>query len=60
MMAMLSNCSGSAGSAPIEDDFCAIANPVYISKNDVLTDATARKILGYNEYGHKKCGWSES
>ena len=38
-------------------DFCATAKPIYISRNDVLTDQTAAAILAHNLTGRKLCGW---
>ncbi len=38
-------------------NYCAIAEPIYISKQDVLTDTTAREILVHNEVGASLCGW---
>jgi hypothetical protein len=40
-----------------QPDFCATAQPIYISKKDVLVDATARDILQHNLTGRKLCGW---
>ncbi len=30
-------------------EYCAVARPIYTSRADVLTDPTARQILGHNE-----------
>jgi hypothetical protein len=43
-----------AATAP---DFCATAQPIYISKNDIITDQTANAILAHNLTGRKLCGW---
>lgn len=43
-----------AATAP---DFCATAKPIYISKADTISDATARQILQHNLTGRKLCGW---
>ena len=41
----------------VTDSFCAIGRPIYISKQDVLTDGTARQIVDHNEVGKMLCGW---
>jgi len=38
-------------------DFCATAAPIFISKADVISDRTARRILEHNLSGRKLCGW---
>ena len=38
-------------------DYCTPWRPIYISKQDVLTDPTARAILQHDETGAKLCGW---
>jgi hypothetical protein len=38
-------------------NFCSIAEPILISRQDVLTDGTARQILAHNETGRKLCEW---
>ena len=48
-MGMLCGCSGSAGVEAF--------NPIYISKDDSFTDATARQILQHNETGAELLGW---
>lgn len=37
---------------------CQAFAPVYVSADDVLTDATARAILANNQAGMKLCGWT--
>lgn len=50
--------SGCANDGPASSQaFCSIAKPTYLSKDDKLTPATLRKILGDNEIGAKLCGW---
>lgn len=39
-------------------DYCTPWRPIYISTQDVLTDATARAILAHDETGAKLCGWT--
>jgi hypothetical protein len=41
----------------VTDSFCAVGRPIYISKQDALTDGTARQILDHNEVGKTLCGW---
>lgn len=43
--------------SPTEPDFCATAQPIYVSKDDVFSDVTAREILKHNLTGRKLCGW---
>jgi hypothetical protein len=47
----------SIGRAIKPDTACLAFKPIYVSKNDVLTDGTARAILAHNVTGAKKCGW---
>lgn len=55
LMAMLPGCSKVSGA-----DSCVAFSPVYISKQDILTDGTARQILAINETGKSLCGWKPS
>lgn len=41
----------------IRVDPCAGWAPIYPSKNDSLTDGTARQILAHDEHGAKVCHW---
>lgn len=43
--------------AATQPDYCATAKPIYISKVDQISDATARQILEHNLTGRKLCGW---
>lgn len=36
-------------------DFCAVVQPVYISRSDVLSDDTVRQILVLNETWERLC-----
>lgn len=36
-------------------DFCAVDNPIYVSRNDVLTEQTAAEILDHNDTWEKQC-----
>jgi len=54
MASLLSSCAKTGA------DSCLVFNPVYISKEDALTDATARQILSNNESGHTVCDWQYS
>jgi uncharacterized lipoprotein YajG len=49
-MAMLCGCSAKSGSAEA-------FSPIYISKDDQITDATARQILQHNELGRELHIW---
>ncbi len=55
LMAMQLNACAMTGR--VTDSFCAIGRPIYVSKQDVLTDGTARQILDHNEVGKDLCGW---
>lgn len=41
----------------IVDTSCDWATPIFVSKTDVLSDATAKAILAYDKAGAAKCGW---
>jgi len=47
----------SACSAVGQKNSCDIFAPVYLSKDDVLADDTARQIYKNNEIGKEVCGW---
>ncbi|WP_363798380.1 hypothetical protein ABU614_06715 [Lysobacter firmicutimachus] len=36
---------------------CAWTRPIRVSRQDQLTDLTARQILAHNEAGRRLCGW---
>lgn len=38
-------------------DGCLGWQPIYVSRDDDLTDETARQILAHNEVGEQRCGW---
>ncbi len=42
------------------DSFCSVSRPIYVSKQDALTDMTARQILDHNEVGKALCRWKGS
>ncbi len=42
-----------------DSTYCMTAKPIYISKNDVISDSTARLILEHNLTGKKLCGWGK-
>jgi len=39
------------------DNGCSWAKPIYVSKDDVLTDPTAKAIRDHDETGKRICGW---
>lgn len=41
-----------------DGDFCALAHPIYLDKQDRLTPVTARTILKHDETGRVMCGWN--
>jgi hypothetical protein len=44
--------------AMLRPAFCDHAYPIYISRNDSLTDTTAREILEHNKTGQILCDWT--
>lgn len=36
---------------------CQGWDPIYVSKQDILTKQTADEILAHNKFGAKQCGW---
>ncbi|EPK2688480.1 hypothetical protein MEE37_005461, partial [Klebsiella pneumoniae] len=40
--------------------FCETASPIYISRDDVLTQETKRQILAHDIVGERVCGWGRS
>lgn len=42
---------------PNNDAACAAFAPIYVGKDDVLTDQTAKAILAHDQTGAKLCGW---
>lgn len=49
--------AGCADGRKTEGSFCRIANPIYVSSRDVLTDGTVIIVLKHNETGERLCGW---
>lgn len=41
----------------VVDTSCDWLEPIFVSKTDVLSDATAKAILAYDKTGAAKCGW---
>ena len=37
--------------------FCETANPIYLSKEDTLTQESKRQILAHDIVGERVCGW---
>lgn len=52
--------TGCATSKQVAPDYCATAKPIYVSRVDVISDATAREILEHNETGRNLCGWGKA
>lgn len=48
---LLSGCAGSGQGT----DYCALAEPIYTSRDDVLTEGTAQQILDHNEFWADRC-----
>ncbi|EEP0032563.1 TPA: hypothetical protein M4731_003467 [Salmonella enterica] len=38
--------------------FCDVANPIYVSNEDLMTEETERQILTHNMVGERLCQWS--
>jgi hypothetical protein len=54
LMALLLGACAKSGAAT-EAAYCSIASPIYISKQDSLTDDTAKQILVHNEHWSRLC-----
>lgn len=52
---LLANCATSGKEIEVTDTSCQWVAPIYISKNDVLTDGTARQILAHNKTWETFC-----
>ena len=48
---LMSSCAASGRGT----DFCAVDGPIFVSKDDVLTEATAADILDHNDFWEKEC-----
>ena len=49
---LLASCSATG---PVTSEFCAIADPITVSRADVLSDHTARQVLAHNETWARLC-----
>lgn len=63
-LTLLAGCSASSPCVPqivtqtrTVDSACDWDQAIYISRDDVLSDATARQILAHNAAGAQVCGW---
>ncbi len=62
---LLTGCHTAPTAAPVQvetrtkviDTGCSWTKPIYLSKADVLSDATAAAVLEHNRAGAKECGW---
>jgi predicted small lipoprotein YifL len=57
MALILLSLSGCGNAGPVPDSFCVVAEPIYLSPEDKLSDRTLRKVLAQNEKGASLCGW---
>lgn len=60
IVALAACCVGCASLEPqtvAHTDYCTPWAPIYVSKKDVLTNATAKAILAHDETGARLCGW---
>lgn len=48
-------CVSGCQSGRVIDTSCSWVRPIYVSKDDVLTDGTARQILTLNEQWRRVC-----
>lgn len=39
--------------------FCDLASPIYISREDTLTQESKRQILAHDIIGERVCGWGQ-
>ena len=56
LMALMSEGCGEAPTH-IVTDYCTPWRAIYTSKQDVLTDGTAKAIFDHDRTGAKLCGW---
>jgi len=54
LLALPLMCSCASGQE-ISHDYCQIAQPIYVSHQDVFTDETARQILNHDETWETIC-----
>lgn len=54
LLAILILSSGCATSGPATD-YCKVAQPIYISRDDLVTDGTAVQILAHNLTWRRLC-----
>jgi hypothetical protein len=54
---LLASCKSGPATEP--SNGCEWVRPIYPSKDDSLTDGTARQILNHNETGKDICGWDK-
>ncbi len=58
LIALLLLSVGACGtSGPAVKPGCEWTSPIYLDKDDVLTERTERAIIALNEAGEKICGW---
>jgi len=60
LLPLLGSCATKAGLVTepvVNDKGCSWAKPIYVSRDDVLTDGTARQIKDHDETGARICGW---
>lgn len=54
---LLASCATSGGLATKPSNGCEWVRPIMVSKQDQLTDGTARQILDHDQTGAQICGW---
>ena len=57
LIASLILLAGCGTSGPVPNDPCGPFRPIYVGKDDVLTEATARDLLAHNRTGATLCNW---
>lgn len=50
----------SCGTGPAISEFCKVASPIYVSRQDQLIEGTKQQILEHNLKGEKLCGWKRT
>lgn len=60
LILLLVGCATNGRATEASTSGCEWTRPIYVSKQDVLTDTTARQILAHNETGRRLCNWKRS
>lgn len=52
---LLTACAGTGPATEVIDAGCYWTAPIYVSRDDVLTDETAKQVLAHNETWAARC-----